>query len=646
MMLLDGINTILNIKFFLMDNLVFNKKNNSIQKINLTLKKEKHSILKNNINTIGKYFICPKCNVNIPSLPFFINPIESGSIEILINCRCGNKDRMPLEDYFNFKIPVANINICEECNSNRPNLNCLYCIDCSKWICEDCRKYFKETEKDHNYSEYPVIFSQLCNAHINHENLFFCATCNKELCIKCTKNHQTKHKIINLIDYYNKVKELHSIKNIENRINSFNNKNEELKKKCLDNFERIEMEYENSYIELNDDSKDINIEREAFLEIYNKNIILNKQLNKFIHALYNIFILAQEHPNYNIIHNLEISSFINDNFPDIEFENKNNSNNYYVTMYKKIYKYFRENYLLSIKSLILMKEEKVYLDKYNIKHLFKINEESIILTTDSCFQIFSIKTKEFSPIINEHNKEITKIIKLKNGNIVTASKDGHIKIWSLENSISFKNSLTCHDEEIIELLELSDGNLLSVDKIGKLIIWDINKSKQIQMILLNLNVLSINEISLNEFFVITDSNLVILQNNKKIIRKNFNKIKVISALFVNSQLICCTDNDKINIYEINPFKEIKSVSLNNIIITVKQFSDKYIYGISVDYNLYFFKSSNYEQISCITIKTYNFYELLYMNEYYAYCGSNNGLIEWNLNIHDLIDDYVDNIVLI
>lgn len=617
----------------------------SIKK-NLTLRKEKHSILKNNINTIGKYFICPKCNVNIPSLPFFINPIESGSIEILINCRCGNKDRMPLEDYFNFKIPVANINICEECNSNRPNLNCLYCIDCSKWICEDCRKYFKETEKDHNYSEYPVIFSQLCNAHINHENLFFCATCNKELCIKCTKNHQTKHKIINLIDYYNKVKELHSIKNIENRINSFNNKNEELKKKCLDNFERIEMEYENSYIELNDDSKDINIEREAFLEIYNKNIILNKQLNKFIHALYNIFILAQEHPNYNIIHNLEISSFINDNFPDIEFENKNNSNNYYVTMYKKIYKYFRENYLLSIKSLILMKEEKVYLDKYNIKHLFKINEESIILTTDSCFQIFSIKTKEFSPIINEHNKEITKIIKLKNGNIVTASKDGHIKIWSLENSISFKNSLTCHDEEIIELLELSDGNLLSVDKIGKLIIWDINKYKQIQMILLNLNVLSIKEISLNEFFVITDSNLVILQNNKKIIRKNFNKIKVISALFVNSQLICCTDNDKINIYEINPFKEIKSVSLNNIIITVKQFSDKYIYGISVDYNLYFFKSSNYEQISCITIKTYNFYELLYMNEYYAYCGSNNGLIEWNLNIHDLIDDYVDNIVLI
>ncbi len=35
-----------------------------------------------------------------------------------------------------------------------------------------------------------------------------------------------------------------------------------------------------------------------------------------------------------------------------------------------------------------------------------------------------------------------------------------------------------------------------------------------------------------------------------------------------------------------------------------------------------------------------------MNDNISYCGSKNGLIEWNLNMHDLIDDYVDNIVLI
>ena len=630
-----------------MDNLVFNKKNNSIQNINLTLKKEKHSSVKNNINSIGKYFICPKCNINIPSLPFFINPIESGSIEILINCKCGNKDRMPLEDYFNLKIPVANITICEECNSNKPNLNCLYCIDCAKWICEDCRKYFEEAENEHNFSEYPVIFNQLCNVHINHEKLYYCIKCNKELCIKCLKSHQVNHKIINLIEYYNKVKESHSIINIENSINSFINKNEELKDKCLEIFEKIEKEFGNSFIDLEDNLKDINYEKEDFLQLYNKNKILNQQLNKFIHALYNIFISAQDHPSYNIIHNLEISSYINDKFPNIEFENENKSNNNnYISIYKKIYKFFRENHLLSIKSLILMKEERIYLDKYNIKHLLKINDESIIATTDSCFQIFNIKTKEFTPIINAHNKEITKIIKLKNGNMVSGSKDGQIKIWSLDNSISFKNSLSCHDEEIIELLELSNGNLLSFDKIGKIIIWDINKCKQIQIFLLNWNILAIKEISLSEFFIITNKNFIIFQNNKKIIKKSFNRIKAISALFINSVLIYSTDNNLINIYEINSYKDIKTINLNNNIITIKQFNNKYFYGISEDYNLYFFKLSNYDQICCITIKTYKFYEFLYMNEYYAYCGSNNGLIEWNLNINDLIDDYVDNIVLI
>ena len=629
-----------------MEDLVFNKKSNSIQKVNLSLLKEKHLLSKNNnINSIDKYFICPKCNINIPSLPFFINPIEAGSIEILINCKCGNKDRMPLEDYFNFKIPVLNIDICEECNSNKPNLNCSYCIDCAKWICEDCIKYFDETEKNHNYSDYPVIFSQACNIHINHENLFYCITCNNDFCKKCVNNHPKTHKIINLNEYYNKVKELHSIENIENKISIFINKNEELKNNCLENFDKIEYDLENVQNE-EDFLKDIFIDREKLLELYEKNKSLNEQLNKFIHTLYNLFILAQNHPNYNIIHNLEISSFVNETFPEIDWKNKTNANNYYISLYKKIYKHFRENHLLSIKSVILIKEEEIYLDKYNIKHLLKINDESLLVTMDSNFQIFNIKKKEFTPEINAHNKEITKIILINNKNIVSGAKDGEIKIWSIDNSISFKNSLSGHNEEIIELKELSDRNLLSADKNRKIILWNMNKYKQMQMFLLNYNILAITEISLLDYLIVTDKNVMTLQNNKKGIKQSFNENKILSALFFNSNLILFTDDNMMRIYEYNPFKEIKAFSINNNITTIKKFNDKYIYGISSDYNLYFLKTSNFEQISCITIKTYHFYEFLYMNEYTAYCGSNNGLIEWNLNIHDLIDDYVDNIVII
>ena len=630
-----------------MENLVFNKSNNSIINMNLFLNREKATLSKNNNNSIGKYLICPKCNINIPSLPFFINPIEAGSIEILINCKCGNKDRMPLEDYLKFKIPVPNINICEECHSNKPNLKCLFCIDCSKWICEDCRKNLNYLEKNHNYSEYPVNFGQLCDIHINHENLFYCLNCNKELCIKCTKLHEKNHKIINLKDYYNKVKDIQTIKLIEDNINKYYKKNEELKDLCLDNFEKIEYAFEIMSDELNSDLKNINIDKDKFLELYNKNKSLNEQLNKFLHSLYNIFISAQNHPNYNIIHNFEVSSFINELFPKIELNKNNNSNNYYITLYKNIYKYFMENHLISIKSLILMKEENKYLDSYYIKHLLKFDEDNFVFTTDSNIQIFNIKTKKFSDRINEYKKEITIIIKLKNGFISSGSKNGEVEIWSIEdNTILLKNSLSGHEEEIIELLELSDESLLSADKTGKIIIWDINKFKQIQMFLLNMNILSINEISQSEYFIITNNIFMVFQNNKKIIKKNFNNTKILAACFVNSNLICSTDDNKMNVYEINPFKTVKSLSVSNNIIILKKFNDKYLYGISSDYNLVFFKLSNYEQISCITIKTYNFFEFLYMNDNISYCGSKNGLIEWNLNIHDLIDDYVDNIVLI
>ena len=129
-----------------------------------------------------------------------------------------------------------------------------------------------------------------------------------------------------MIEYYNKVKELYSIKNIENRILEFNKKNEELKNKCLENFEKIENEFEIISNETDNDFKDIKIEKESFLELYFRNITLNQQLNKLIHTLYDIFVSSKEHPNYNIIHNLEICSYINDKFPNIENENENKSN--------------------------------------------------------------------------------------------------------------------------------------------------------------------------------------------------------------------------------------------------------------------------------------------------------------------------------
>ena len=81
----------------------------------------------------------------------------------------------------------------------------------------------------------------------------------------------------------------------------------------------------------------------------------------------------------------------------------------------------------------------------------------------------NIKTKQISPKANEHTKEITKIILLKNGKLVTGSKDKQIRIWNIGNNIMSDGLLAEHDEEIIELIELSNGYLLSGDIHGKII---------------------------------------------------------------------------------------------------------------------------------------------------------------------------------
>ena len=616
-----------------MSNILINNKNNDEKKIKF----------------IEQFLICPKCNLNIPSLPFFVNSIEIGSIEILINCKCGNKDRMPLEDCFNYKIPAQKSDICEECNSNKPQINCLFCINCSKWICEDCRYNFYETEKKHYYSKYPIVFSELCDIHINNEKLFYCKTCKNEFCIKCKKYHPEKHNIIYLIEYYLKSKQLSISIDFENSIKLVFKKNEELMKTGLYMLEKIEEEHVNN---LNNDNinefKDINKEKENFIELYNKNLKSNQQFNKFVHILYDIFTAANAHPNFNIIHNFELSSYINkDNFPEIEIENKNNIKNHYINQYTKILKYFKENYLLSIKSLISINEQKNYLEYINVKLLLKINEESFVFTSDNFFQKFNIKTKEISDQIKEHTKEITKLILLKSGKLVTSSKDTNIKIWNLESNITLSESLNDHDAEVVELVELSNGNLLSGDINGKLIIWDvINRYRQIQSFSLNSIIIGVFEIKANEYIIAFDKCFVIYQNNKKSIVKNFDNKKINCILFIKNTVICGTNDNFINVYEQKSFNNIKNILVNTNIVLIKEFTNKYFYGISSEYTLHFFNSINFEQLFCINVKTYNFYEFLVMNDSSIYTGSNNGLTEWNANFTSIIDDLVEYIVLV
>ena len=628
-----------------------NISNDTLSEINQNGKvikeKDEPSILQNNtenkqnslrLKYLNQYFLCPRCNIYIPALPFFVNSIEKGSIELLINCKCGNKDRMPLEDYLNYTIPIPKIEICEICHSNKPNLNFLFCITCSRWICNECREIFWEEEQNHFYSKNYVIFTEYCEEHLNKKKLFYCLNCKKEMCIKCTKKHNKEHYVVDLVIYYQKIKNYPYIKNLDNNINDLFKKNEKIKDKCLEIIEDLH----------NDNNENIINTKEKFLELYNKNNNLNKQLKIFLDILYNTFLASCTCPNFNVIHNFEFSSDVNiDEAIEIEklCEDVTISSE---IKYEKIINYYSKNYLLQIKSLLYIKEEKSYYDHFNVKLLLKLNDESFIFTSDSFFQIYNTKTKEISQKIIGHSKEITKFLKLNDGKLVTGSRDTQIRIWSTEPSIMLVKLLCGHNGCITELTQMKNGNLISGCDHNKVIIWDIIKYKQIQCFDLGNIILGISELEHKLLFVVTNKSIMNLNlsNNKKVYLDNMeNNVVINCILFLESNIIYSTTNNYININVINPFAKIKNLKVNDSIISIKKFIQNYFLAVSKEYTLLFFNLISFEQLLCINVKTYNFFDLLVFNNKLVYTGSNNGLTEWNSNLDDVITTFIDNIVL-
>ena len=85
----------------------------------------------------------------------------------------GIKDRMPLDDFFNYRIHIPKFVICEECRIIKPILNCSFYIYCSKWIWENCKLDFINKDKEHFYSKQPIMFIVICDFQIKYDNIFY-----------------------------------------------------------------------------------------------------------------------------------------------------------------------------------------------------------------------------------------------------------------------------------------------------------------------------------------------------------------------------------------------------------------------------------------------------------------------------------------
>ena len=149
-------------------------------------------------------------------------------------------------------------------------------------------------------------------------------------------------------------------------------------------------------------------------------------------------------------------------------------------------------------------------------------------------------------IKNAHNYSITKIIELKNENLITFSLDCSFKIWKLNNNNNkyeiineFKDT-----NELSDGLEIKDNEIIFYSVYSKpnsLVFYDLNKNKKIKT-LNNLN-LSI-DIHGEKTNKLNDDEIVVA-GNKKVYLIDFNNYEILHEIntnFYNCSILKLSNN--------------------------------------------------------------------------------------------------------
>ncbi|CAF1022464.1 unnamed protein product [Brachionus calyciflorus] len=168
-------------------------------------------------------------------------------------------------------------------------------------------------------------------------------------------------------------------------------------------------------------------------------------------------------------------------------------------------------------------------------------------------------TKIFKP----HSLAIRKMIKLPNGNLITASSDFKIKIWDSNFSLILQNN---HSHYVIDILILPSGNLISCSCDNSIIIWNLNNLSVIHQIF-NHTVCIISLTLLNNGDFVTGSHdytIKIWDSNEYFLKKVFNPYRIIYSLgtLPNGYLVAGDGFGQVRIWSLINWKEIKNIRMH------------------------------------------------------------------------------------
>ena len=326
-----------------------------------------------------------------------------------------------------------------------------YCKECKKWICEQCRKTFHDSNFP-NHSAYateePFSFKK-CLKHGDKGLELFCDDCGFDICPSCALKggeHST-HNVISLTELKRRIvngKKKYKYQKFEEFDDALQYMHNDFKNK-----------FEESYKQKSDLISEITTLLQNF---YDKFFSFKEKMNTFIENYFKI--IRACYFNY---------------FKDIEEkEPRINSIEFIESVDREISHFdFDSKYTKELENI---KEE---LEKIAPKKFFEyklrfLNHSFKCINSmkDCKFEVIKDKKNPKDKKIKEIMNHIYCLVQLKNGNVLTGGSQGVLTFWDIKADKKIE-TIRAHKGNIYSVIELQDGRFASSGSDSFINIWDI-----------------------------------------------------------------------------------------------------------------------------------------------------------------------------
>lgn len=359
--------------------------------------------------------------LNCFKIPLF-NIYQKFPDEITIQCQCQSANIIPIKDYLKEIKHIFHSD--PQCDSSKFHSNfsaSQYCVQCKKWLCEDCLKKHNENFFTHQLTKCQEKIEINCQRHCEEKAKYYCLECKESYCSLCTKTHR-KHQHVSFEDLIENLDINGVKKNLETAKHYISDYYNELKDQFLKPLMKKVMQV-----------------REAFRASQEK----NEEMINFISILLDNYNPNNYYTISNIINNAEFK------FDLLKVTDKTTTN--------ELVNFLNTNTII------------------NLDELFKKDDiSSIISTGKSLIKINPNSLKEVKRI-RKHTGTIYSLCLLKDGRLASCSWDKTINVYDL-STFTCDFTIEGHENTVTYVSEFDNGDLISCADDLTLKIWEIKKS--------------------------------------------------------------------------------------------------------------------------------------------------------------------------